>query len=282
MTQAPETGSALVDELNAAQRQRLSGTVNALQQQGAAPGDAWTAAAAMRKQQDMPGYEPTEDEQQALGRVSHQVREQTPETEMAAIAVDAALSDSEDATGSSSDGSGTELQQQALQPVGQDPQQNAELQPAAAAVNIATGSSSDSAGAGEDGEGDRSGDSTTSTSDEENALAQDILENARAYLDTAVAQGALERPPGDEQQQRAENDRYVVERDSQGVIKLQNKETDGFVVGDSDGNVSTTAGLGKTDQETWRSYRQEQQEQHRPRQKRHQLRRRSQSEDLEL
>jgi len=280
-----KTGNGLVDELTAVQRQRLSGTVNALEQQGAAPGDAWTAAAAMQKQKDVPGYTPEDDEQDALNRVSQQAREQTPETEIAAISVDAALSDSEDATGSSSDGSGTGLQQERLQPTGQDPQQNAEMQSApesaVTAANITTRSRSDDDSTEGDSNGDRFDDDDAATSDE-NAIAQDVLENARAYLDNAVAQGALEQPPGKQDRLRAENDRYVVERDSDGVVTLQNKETHGYVIGDGDGKMSATRNLSQTDQEAWRGYRQEQEGQHRTRQKQRQRRRREQTEDLEL
>jgi hypothetical protein len=80
---------------------------------------------------------------------------------------------------------------------------------------------------------------------------------------------------------RAANQSYVLTRDRQGKLTVENRETGGRVSGDENG-VSESHGLTEADQQSWLAYGQVNADQLQQEQRQEQRRQRQHRSDLEL
>lgn len=269
----PSAIEGLLEDLSRVQRERFSERMGVLSNRGVEPGDAWQVAATQQRQVDLPTYEPVGDEKEAIARTTAQLEGQpkaerdrgtspttSPET---TTATDASSSDVEgDSGGIVQDEA---VFSEAVAPSEDEPQ----LMPPA--LMERSGRSRE-----------RQTDSDSDTTDTDTSeRAESILDNARQFLDTAIAAELIDAD-ADTGAIAASNRNYVLTRDSQGVVTVENHETGGRVIGDANG-VKESSGLTAADQQSWLAYSQvsEEQLQQEQRQPRRQQRRQRRSE-LEL
>lgn len=284
--QIPDDVEGLLADLNTVQRERFSDRVDTLRAQGVEPGDAWQVSATQQRQADLPTYTPTGDEPEAIQRATAQLEggeaqagiESSRSLATSLEPVTTTDADSDDVTGDS----GGVVQDE---PLSQQAQQN-ELQATAPqpiersdtplrerrAADLSDGS---------DAESDSSSGSTTdsdTTTDDQVARAESILDNARQFLDTAIAAGLVnEATEGIE----ATNQNYVLTRDNRGVLTVENRETGGIAIGDENG-VRESSGLTAADQQSWLAYSQVDEEQLQQGQRQRRRQQRQRSSELEL
>jgi uncharacterized protein YoaH (UPF0181 family) len=275
----PENVGGLLAALNNAQRQRFSGRMDALRSQGVSPGDAWQVSASQQRQADLPTYEPVGDEQAAIERATAQLEgrgadiksgqglERTLET-----ATEGASDTAGDAGGIGQDES---LAQAELPQVEDEPPTAAPLpreRPGTPSRERRTEALS--------GDGDGETDTGTDSEDDQAATAESILGNAQQFLDTAIAAGLVDED-AETGAVRAANQSYVLTRDRQGKLTVENRETGGRVSGDENG-VSESHGLTEADQQSWLAYGQVNADQLQQEQRQEQRRQRQHRSDLEL
>jgi hypothetical protein len=278
----PPAVEGLLEALNTAQRQRFSGRMDALRSQGVSPGDAWQVSATQQRQGDLPTYEPVGDEQEAMERATAQLegREaQARSSQGLESTLETATDGSSSDTAGDSGGIGQDesLAQDGLLPVEDE-------QPAAAPLPMerpgAPSRQRRTEALSGDGETDTDTDSDT-TPDDQAASAESILGNARQFLDTAIAAGLVDEDAETGNVQAA-NRSYVLTRDRQGTLTVENRETGGMVSGDESG-VRESHGLTEADQQSWLAYGQVNAEQLQQEQEREQRRQQRQHHsDLEL
>lgn len=75
------TVGSLLTALSDCQRQRLGDRLDHLYYRGVEPGDAWQVAASHQRQSDLPNYEPTDVEQEAMDRTAGQLSGECPAPE---------------------------------------------------------------------------------------------------------------------------------------------------------------------------------------------------------
>jgi hypothetical protein len=273
----PENVGGLLAALNNAQRQRFSGRMDALRSQGVSPGDAWQVSATQQRRADLPTYEPVGDEQAAMGRATAQLEgrgadiksgqglERTLET-----ATEGASDTAGDAGGIGQDES---LAQAKLLQVEDEP-------PAAAPLPRERPGTPSRQRRAEALSGDGETDTGTDSEDDQATPAASILGDAQQFLDTAIAAGLVDED-AETGAVRAANQSYVLTRDRQGKLTVENRETGGRVSGDENG-VSESHGLTEADQQSWLAYGQVNADQLQQEQRQEQRRQRQHRSDLEL
>ena len=75
------TVGSLLTALSDCQRQRFGDRLDRLYYRGVEPGDAWQVAASHQRQSDLPNYEPTDVEQEAMDRTAGQLSGERPAPE---------------------------------------------------------------------------------------------------------------------------------------------------------------------------------------------------------
>lgn len=244
---ANTTAKGLLLDLSHVQHQRFSERVHALNDLGIEPGDAWQVAASHQRQADLPSYKPTSAEQKVAEQVSGLLTEpsQSERNRVGSLASDVGSTDSD--TASSSD-SGVQRQDESPDKASV---RSLNEPPVETEVLIATqgrGSSNHSSPSqsAEDGAAD------AATDADQQAIAEDIFDNARRFMDNAIAAGAVADSQGE---LRAENGTYTAMLNVSGVMRVENRKTGGIAISDKTG-VREATGLTAADQQTWRSIHQ--------------------------
>lgn len=274
----PAAVEGLLGYLTDIQRERFSERRESLDAQGVEPGDSWQVAATRGRQADFPTYEPTADEQESIERATAQLEGRSTDTgrrrslDMETTATDASISDANGGSGGIVQDES--IAQEGLRQIEEEPQQSA-IPPERLQTSRKRSESLNDA----DSDSDASTTDADTTSDD-NERAEDILENARQFLDRAIAVGVANE--GAEIIVQSSGQSYAVSRDLQGVLTVENRETGGIAIGDEEG-VRQSGGLTETDQQTWLNYSQVSEEQlQQQQQQRQQRQRQRRSADLEL
>lgn len=256
--------SVLADLTNV-QRERLRQGVDTLTQQGVSPGDAWQVVSTRQRQADLPTYAPMADEQETLNRAAQQLTgQQSGIARSPAIELSPQLSSTAAANSDSSGDSGIEQVEEEVAQL----EQSEDQQPVESAIAFSEPPKREAEASGE------ASDETASQDD----MAQDILGNARRFLDTAIAAGVIDESLDEV---RAVNERYIASRSRAGVVTVKNQESEGIAVGDEAG-VSEASGLTASDREAWSQYGQVSVEQLQQQEQQEQRRQQRTAPDLEL
>jgi hypothetical protein len=214
-----------------------------LTHQGVEPGDAWQVAASHQRQADLPRYELTAAEQEAMNRTARTLSGESPEPETAnEISRNWSGLGAADAETDGTAEGGAPLKDE---PLADEPSQSDQEFPDAVEpppVVQGWGSRNQSHPAP----------ITDSDADAQTELAQSILDNARQVIDHAIASGAVADAEGT---LRAENPTHAATLGPEGVMRVENRQTGGIAIGDETG-IREAKGLTGSDQQAWRSFRQ--------------------------
>ncbi|WP_346294397.1 hypothetical protein [Sphaerothrix gracilis] len=258
--------SVLADLTNV-QRERLRQGVDTLTQQGVGPGDAWQVVSTRQRQADLPAYAPTADERETLNRAAQQLGGESPAVERSPVRLTPDISGTAASSGDGSSDSGIKQMEEAIaQPEQPESQQLVETEPAIAFSEPPKR------------EAEASGEASDETASQDD-MAQDILDNARRFLDTAIAAGVIDESLDEV---RAVNERYIASRSRAGVVTVKNQATQSIAVGDEAGGVERASGLTPADQEAWHKYGQVSVEQLQQQEQQEQRRQQRPAPDLEL
>ena len=239
----PQSAGALLSALGDCQRQRLTDRLAALTHQGVEPGDAWQVAASHQRQADLPRYELTASEQEAMDRIARTLSGERPEPESVSdprrSLPGLGVSDAE--TDGTAEG-GAPLKDE---PLADEQSQSDQAIPVAVEPPPVV-----------QGWGSRNQSNpapiSDSDADAQTDLAQSILDNARQVIDHAIASGAVADAEGT---LRAENLTHAATLGPDGVMRVENRQTGGIAIGDETG-IREAKGLTGSDQQAWRSFRQ--------------------------
>ncbi len=180
------TVGSLLTALSDCQRQRFGDRLDILSHRGVEPGDAWQVAASHQRQSDLPNYEPTDVEQEAMDRTAGQLSGECP----------------------------------APEPLSQ----------------VSTLDRSPLIQKSD----------TDSDANHQQAIAQNILDNARQVMSRVIGSDINSDPI------LAENTTYRVTRKPNGELRVENRQTGGIAIGDETG-VQMADGLTMADQQSWQA-----------------------------
>jgi len=237
-----QSAGALLSALGDCQRQRFTDRLETLTHQGVEPGDAWQVAASHQRQADLPRYELTAAEQEAMNRTARTLSGERPEPESVTDTRRSlpGLGASDAETDGTAEG-GAPLKDE---PLADEPSSDQEFPETVEPPPVVQGW----------GSRNQSNPAPISDSDADaqTELAQSILDNARQVIDSAIAAGAVADAEGT---LRAENPTHAATLGPEGVMRVENRQTGGIVIGDETG-IREAKGLTISDQQAWRSFHQ--------------------------
>jgi len=208
-----QSAGALLSALRNCQRQRLTDRLETLTHQGVEPGDAWQVAVSHQRQADLPRYELTASEQEAMDRTARTLSGESPEPESVSDPRRSlpGLGAADAETNGTAEG-GAPLKDESLtdEPSPSDQEFPETVEPPSVVQGWGSRNQSNPAPISD------------SDADAQTELAQSILDNARQVIDSAIAAGAVADAEGT---LRAENPTHTATLGPDGVMRVENRQT---------------------------------------------------------